>query len=228
MVLSELHDRAPVHSWAASKEQIEKAFGKPVEELFDRIDHKALASGSIAQARSSHLLLSHACTPHCGAALLYWCYFNWFLMSRSQTFDFQLRTRYNTMHQCCEEVSSGSLALIACKNKAIEIICVLELCWAGSQGGAAAGGAAEASCGEGAPPGRCQEHRHRFPAAEASGGRGLLRSLPEEPLPQGVPCAILCQYDSSGMSTECLAGKMLAAARLQISVPQLQVACFCH
>ncbi len=49
MVLSELHDRAPIHSWAASKAEIEEAFGKPVEELFDSIDQKALASGSIAQ-----------------------------------------------------------------------------------------------------------------------------------------------------------------------------------
>ena len=49
MVLAELHDRAPLHSWAASKVEIEKAFGKPVEELFESIDHKALASGSIAQ-----------------------------------------------------------------------------------------------------------------------------------------------------------------------------------
>jgi aarF domain-containing kinase len=49
MVLSELHDRAPIHSWAASKAEIEKAFGKPVEQLFDSIEQKALASGSIAQ-----------------------------------------------------------------------------------------------------------------------------------------------------------------------------------
>ena len=49
LVLSELHDRAPIHSWAASKAEIEKAFGKPVEELFDSIEQKALASGSIAQ-----------------------------------------------------------------------------------------------------------------------------------------------------------------------------------
>ena len=49
VVLAELHDRAPIHSWAASKAEIEKAFGKPVEELFESIDHKALASGSIAQ-----------------------------------------------------------------------------------------------------------------------------------------------------------------------------------
>ena len=49
MALAELHDRAPVHSWKASKSEIEKAFGQPVEELFDSIEHKALASGSIAQ-----------------------------------------------------------------------------------------------------------------------------------------------------------------------------------
>lgn len=55
MVLAELHDRAPIHSWAASKAEIEKAFGKPVEELFDSINHKALASGSIAQVWVSYL-----------------------------------------------------------------------------------------------------------------------------------------------------------------------------
>ena len=56
VVLAELHDKAPLHSWAASKAEIEKAFGKPVEELFESIDHKALASGSIAQVLTvSHL-----------------------------------------------------------------------------------------------------------------------------------------------------------------------------
>jgi predicted unusual protein kinase regulating ubiquinone biosynthesis (AarF/ABC1/UbiB family) len=53
LVLAELHDRAPVHSWQASKVQIEEAFGKPVEELFDSIDHAALASGSIAQVSAA-------------------------------------------------------------------------------------------------------------------------------------------------------------------------------
>ena len=48
-VLAELHDHAPVHSWAASKVEIEAAFGKPVDELLERIDHEPLASGSIAQ-----------------------------------------------------------------------------------------------------------------------------------------------------------------------------------
>ena len=48
-VLAELHDHAPVHGWAASKASIEEAFGKPVDELFEQIDHKPLASGSVAQ-----------------------------------------------------------------------------------------------------------------------------------------------------------------------------------
>ena len=48
-VLAELHDRAPVHSWEASKIEIEAAFGKSVEELFESIDHEPLASGSVAQ-----------------------------------------------------------------------------------------------------------------------------------------------------------------------------------
>jgi hypothetical protein len=63
MVLAELHDRAPVHAWPASARAIEAAFGRPAEELFDRIDTAALASGSIAQARA----LGSACCPPPGA-----------------------------------------------------------------------------------------------------------------------------------------------------------------
>ena len=48
-VLSELHDKAPVHGWEASKAAIEKAFGLPVDQMFESIDHDAIASGSIAQ-----------------------------------------------------------------------------------------------------------------------------------------------------------------------------------
>ncbi len=48
-VLSELHDKAPVHKWEASKAAIEKAFGLPVEHMFESIDHSAIASGCIAQ-----------------------------------------------------------------------------------------------------------------------------------------------------------------------------------
>ena len=54
-VLSELHDKAPVHKWEASKAAIEKAFGLPVEHMFESIDHSAIASGSIAQVQPPHL-----------------------------------------------------------------------------------------------------------------------------------------------------------------------------
>ncbi len=56
-VLSELHDKAPVHKWEASKAAIEKAFGLPVEQMFESIDHSAIASGSIAQVHPHPLLL---------------------------------------------------------------------------------------------------------------------------------------------------------------------------
>lgn len=80
MVLAELHDRAPLHSWAASKMEIEKAFGKPVEELFESIDHKALASGSIAQVRLDRHTgmqgLSNDLAPHQSRLhVLYWAAF---------------------------------------------------------------------------------------------------------------------------------------------------------
>lgn len=52
-VLSELHDKAPVHKWEASKAAIEKAFGLPVEQMFESIDHSAIASGSIAQVHKA-------------------------------------------------------------------------------------------------------------------------------------------------------------------------------
>ncbi len=48
-VLSELHDAAPTHSWAESKRAIEDAFDCSVEAMFESIDEKPLASGSIAQ-----------------------------------------------------------------------------------------------------------------------------------------------------------------------------------
>ena len=57
-VLSELHDRAPEHSWRASKREIEAVFGKSVEELFDSIEHQPLASGSIAQVSTQAITSS--------------------------------------------------------------------------------------------------------------------------------------------------------------------------
>ena len=61
-MLAELHDRAPVHGWEASRAAIEGAFGRPVGELFDEIDHAPLASGSIAQACRRTALRSKSCT----------------------------------------------------------------------------------------------------------------------------------------------------------------------
>lgn len=58
-MLSELHDKAPVHGWEASKAAIETAFGLPVEQMFESIDHNAIASGSIAQ-----VLTTLACHYH--------------------------------------------------------------------------------------------------------------------------------------------------------------------
>ena len=56
-VLAELHDQAPVHSWAESKREIERAFQRSVEDLFESIDHEPLASGSIAQVPTNMSIL---------------------------------------------------------------------------------------------------------------------------------------------------------------------------
>ena len=48
-ILAELHDAAPTHTWEESKVEIERSFGKSVEDLFESIEHEPLASGSIAQ-----------------------------------------------------------------------------------------------------------------------------------------------------------------------------------
>ncbi len=64
-VLAELHDQAPVHSWRESKREIEAAFKKPIEELFESIEHEPLASGSIAQVsfHFSQIRLNPYCRP---------------------------------------------------------------------------------------------------------------------------------------------------------------------
>ena len=51
-VLSELHDRAPVHSPAATRRIVEAALGRPLEEAFLSFEEQPLASGSIAQVRA--------------------------------------------------------------------------------------------------------------------------------------------------------------------------------
>ena len=60
-MLSELHDKAPVHGWEASKAAIEKAFGLPVDQMFESIDHDAIASGSIAQVHLMLLTYKYSC-----------------------------------------------------------------------------------------------------------------------------------------------------------------------
>ncbi|KAK9819987.1 hypothetical protein WJX72_004814 [[Myrmecia] bisecta] len=59
-ILSELHDRAPVHGWEASKREIEAAFGRSLEDLFVCIDQKPLASGSIAQVHRATMHIDGA------------------------------------------------------------------------------------------------------------------------------------------------------------------------
>lgn len=62
-MLAELHDKAPEHSWRASRREIEAVFGKSVDELFDSIEHRALASGSIAQVPMTACLRACAQKP---------------------------------------------------------------------------------------------------------------------------------------------------------------------
>uniref|UniRef100_A0A7N1A439 ABC1 atypical kinase-like domain-containing protein n=2 Tax=Kalanchoe fedtschenkoi TaxID=63787 RepID=A0A7N1A439_KALFE len=47
--LSELHTKAPEHSFAFTKKTIEKAFGRKLSEIFEIFEEKPVASGSIAQ-----------------------------------------------------------------------------------------------------------------------------------------------------------------------------------
>ncbi|EFJ43831.1 hypothetical protein VOLCADRAFT_106661 [Volvox carteri f. nagariensis] len=47
--LSQLHDQAPRHSFAFTKRQVERAFGVPLDVMFEAFDQRPVASGSIAQ-----------------------------------------------------------------------------------------------------------------------------------------------------------------------------------
>lgn len=56
-VLCELHDAAPTHTFAATRREVEAAFGAPLEQLFESFEEAAVASGSIAQVGTYCYLL---------------------------------------------------------------------------------------------------------------------------------------------------------------------------
>lgn len=51
--LAMLHSYAPTHSYAFTKQAIEEAFGRPLEETFEAFDPEPIASGSIAQVHAA-------------------------------------------------------------------------------------------------------------------------------------------------------------------------------
>uniref|UniRef100_A0A7N0ULI4 ABC1 atypical kinase-like domain-containing protein n=1 Tax=Kalanchoe fedtschenkoi TaxID=63787 RepID=A0A7N0ULI4_KALFE len=53
--LSELHTKAPEHSFAFTKKTIEKAFGQKLSDIFEIFEEKPVASGSIAQVHRATL-----------------------------------------------------------------------------------------------------------------------------------------------------------------------------
>ncbi|KAG8364993.1 hypothetical protein BUALT_Bualt18G0056500 [Buddleja alternifolia] len=53
--LSELHSKAPAHTFAYTKKTIEKAFGRKLPEIFDKFEEEPVASGSVAQVHRATL-----------------------------------------------------------------------------------------------------------------------------------------------------------------------------
>ncbi|KAL1336035.1 hypothetical protein HN51_030452 [Arachis hypogaea] len=53
--LSELHSKAPEHSFNYTKKTIEKAFGRKISEIFENFEELPVASGSIAQVHRAKL-----------------------------------------------------------------------------------------------------------------------------------------------------------------------------
>jgi aarF domain-containing kinase len=53
--LSELHSKAPEHSFAYTKKTIERAFGRKLSEIFEDFEEVPVASGSIAQVHRASL-----------------------------------------------------------------------------------------------------------------------------------------------------------------------------
>ncbi|XP_020584377.1 ABC1 family protein YPL109C, mitochondrial-like isoform X2 [Phalaenopsis equestris] len=57
--LSMLHSKAPAHSFTYSKNTIEKAFGRKLDEIFEQFEESPVASGSIAQVHQASLRFQH-------------------------------------------------------------------------------------------------------------------------------------------------------------------------
>ncbi|XP_050227400.1 uncharacterized protein LOC126677021 [Mercurialis annua] len=55
MKLSELHSKAPEHSFNYTRKSIERAFGRKLSEIFESFEEKPVASGSIAQVHRASL-----------------------------------------------------------------------------------------------------------------------------------------------------------------------------
>ena len=53
--LSELHTKAPEHSFSYTKRTIERAFGRRLSEIFENFEEAPVASGSIAQVHRAYL-----------------------------------------------------------------------------------------------------------------------------------------------------------------------------
>lgn len=49
--LAKLHASAPAHSFSVTRETVERALRRPLEEIFDSFEEKPIASGSIAQVQ---------------------------------------------------------------------------------------------------------------------------------------------------------------------------------